>query len=193
MKKNGLGIDEAKKALTVHKALRRAMEANSSAAEAIHKLASKIAVSNLMYESSDDDPTDQEQPEMRIEPVSSLDRHLSSASRIKQAAAISTRKPKAAGLNKIAKTKKTPNNNIKAAGRKRSIDEVEKKDSQTPRDRSDSVEVEVDAKMAKKHSNEEVVETAIRPANCVRAKRVHLEQESSTPAAPHKRIRVSEG
>jgi hypothetical protein len=190
MKQNGLGIDEAKKALTVHKALRRAMEANSSAAEAIHNLASKIALSNLMYESSEEDPTDQEQPEMRIEPVSSLDRQISSASRIKPAAATSTRKPKAAALNKIAKTKKTPNNNIKAAGRKRSIDEVEKKDAQTPRDRSDSVEVEVDAKMAKKQSNEEVVETAIRPANSVRAKRV---QESSTPATPHKRIRVSEG
>jgi hypothetical protein len=195
MKQNGLGIEETKKILTVHKALRRAMEANSSAAEAIHNLASKIAVSNLMYESSDEDPTDQEQPEMRIEPVSSLDRQLSSSSRIKPAVATSTRKPKAAGLNKIVKTKKTPNNSIKAAGRKRSIDEVEKKDAQNPRDRSDSVEVEVDAKMAKKQSNEEVVETAIRPATCVRAKRVHRgdEQESSTPAPPHKRIRGSEG
>lgn len=195
MKQNGLGIDEARKALTVHKALRRAMEANASAAEAIHNLASKIAVSNLMYESSDEDPTDQEQPEMRIEPLSSLDRQLSSGSRIKPAAATSTRKQKAAGLNKFAKTKKTPNNNTKATGRKRSIDEVEKKDSQTSRDRSDSVEVRVDAKMAQKQSIEEVVETAIRPPNSIRAKRVHRgdEQESSTPAPPHKRIRGSEG
>jgi hypothetical protein len=181
MKQNGLGIDEARKALTVHKALRRAMEANSSAAEAIHNLASKIAVSNLMYESSDEDPTDQEQPEMRIEPVSSLDRQLSSAaSRIKPAAATSTRKQKAAGLNKFAKTK------IKAAGRKRSIDEVEKKDAQTSRDRSDSVEVEVDAKMAQKQSIEEVVETVIRPPNSVRAKRVHRGDEQES-------IRGSEG
>jgi hypothetical protein len=204
MKRTGLGIEDATKALTVNKALRREMETSQNPEEAIQSLACRISLSTLMYDSGDEDPTCNEQdssirPEMRIEPVSTAVERPTPSRTTKPS---SIRKPK---VNKSLKTKsKAPNKNT-TAGRKRSIEEitpVEKKlDSSivpTTRGRANSVSEQVDAKMCAQKSSDEGASSessTMRPQASVRAKRVLRgdESESNTPATSHKRIRGSEG
>ena len=198
MKQYGLGIDEATKALTISRALRKTMETSSGPAEAIRALTSKISLSNLLYESSDEDPNSCDEnsvrrTEMKIDPMPGLDRQVNS-SRIKTAG---TRKAKA-GTKAVKSKPKTPSK-TGIAGRKRSADDLtpgERKEASNmqTRERSDSVSVEVDAKIANSVNEESASSETSKRAPAVRAKRVHRndDAEASLASAPHKRIRVGE-
>jgi hypothetical protein len=192
MRRYNLGIEEATKTIIISRAMRRAMVDSKSPAEAIELLASKISLRNLLYDSSDEDPTSDDdlaiRPELRVKPVSNVDHQLSSRRK-----PTPVRKLSKAAIKTVRPRTKTPSKGS-MAGRKRTIEEiapVEKKDTSfQTRERSDSVTTEVDAKIAAKKSNEEGAgnESVIRPTANVRAKRVHRtdESESVTQTSIHK-------
>jgi len=193
MRKYGLGIEEASKVLTVTYALTQ-VDPNRSPAAAIRLLASKISLRHLMNESSDEDPSNDDEsvirPELRVEPVSTTER-------LNRAKPASVRKTKPASKSVRAKAK-TPSKTI--PGRKRTIDEIlpiEKMDlTNVPsRDRADSIASQVDAKIAQKSNEENTgLEVTSRASNTARAKRMHRNDESDqvTSSGVHKRNRGSE-
>jgi hypothetical protein len=203
MKRYGLGIDEATKAIIINKAMRRSLSDATSPARAIELLASKISLVNLLYESSDEDPNSDDdlssiRPDLiRVEPVPEMDHRLASRP---MKPSTQGRKSKSATV-KAAKPRssKTPSKNG-AAGRKRTIEEMtpilEKRETTTRRERSDSVTAEVDAKIAKSNEESTVNDNVIRPTPGGRAKRVHRTDESSETviqSSSHKRMRGTEG
>ncbi len=203
MTRYNVGIEEASKTVAVSKALRRAMETRNPAS-AIEYLASKIAVKRLLYDSSDEDPTSDEEclpisPNLRVEPLSTMDRHSS----ISRSTPVRKARLAASKSGRPRKATATPNKSG-VIFRKRSIEEiasVEKPEESFPpsRPRAGSVSEEISAKIAKQSSGEEApasnaVETAgIRNASTVRAKRTHRteETEALVPSS-NKRIRSSD-
>jgi len=196
MRRHNLGIEEATKTIIITRALRRAMADSRSPAQAIEHLAAKISLRNLLYDSSDEDLNSDDdlvlRPELRVEPVSSLDRQV--ISRLNAGRRPSTIAPKSARQRTKAPTKSS------LPGRKRKIEAiatVEKQDSKfQSRERSDSVTAEVDAKIAAKKSSEEIAgnESTMRSPQCVRAKRALRadDPESLNQTISHKRIRGGE-
>lgn len=83
MKRFNLGIDEATKAIMVSKAMRRAMLSSTGPAQAIEVLANKISMSNLLYESceEEDDDSSTIRPELRVEPLVPTRRQVASMRR----------------------------------------------------------------------------------------------------------------
>lgn len=203
MVKHNLGIEEATKAIIVSKALRRAMETRSPA-NAIEHLASKIAVKRLLYDSSDEDPTSEDEcfpisPNLRVVPISTLDRN-SSKSRLTPVRKARSAPTKA---NRPRKATATPNK----AGvifRKRSIDEIasaeKPEEAFSPnRSRAGSLAEEVSAKFAQQVSGDDpavsnpLEATTIRNSSSVRGKRPHRSDESETLGpVSSKRIRGSD-
>jgi hypothetical protein len=191
MKRLGLGMDEALKAITVSNALKRALEDGANPVEAIRQLAWKISIGNLMYESSsDEDPSsDTEMPtrrEVRIDLVSS--QKLGRPSRIKRSNdSTSTKKPKSTSKTLKTKPSKTLGKSVNA-GRKRSIDEIPVVDSSNfpVRDRANSVSEMVDAKLSQNATSDEGVPNPV----TVRSKRAFPRMEDSEPSVQTvKRIR----
>lgn len=182
MTRYNLGIEEATKIIIVNRALRRAIADSGSPAKAIELLAAKISLGNLLYDSSDEDPTSDEDlailPELRVKPVSTMDHQPSSRRKTTP-----LRRPSKVAIKTIRPRTKTPSKGS-LAGRKRSMEEIaaaEKKDSSfQTRERSDSVTAEVDAKIAAKKSNEEVTgnDSVTRATPNARAKRVHRTDET---------------
>jgi hypothetical protein len=201
MKRYSLGIDEATKAIIINKAMRRSLSDTTSPAKAIELLASKISLQNLLYETSDEDPSSDEDLSsirlIRVEPVPEMDHRLASRptkpttqGRKSKSAAVKAAKPRSS---------KTPSKNG-TAGRKRTIEDMtptlDKRETTTRRERSDSVTAEVDAKIAKSNEESTVNDAVIRPTPGVRAKRVHRTDESSETviqSSSHKRMRGTEG
>ena len=140
MELQGLGMDEAAKALEVSKAVRRAMKDQGfSAVEAIDDLISKMSLANLLASASP--PKPQEEPTtVKSNP---LRRVLSSTTLLQQPmpiAPMSQRKPSARKIMQKSKSKNV---------RKRSIsEEQEIKIEKTTRARVDSVTEQVNAKLA---------------------------------------------
>lgn len=198
MRRYNLGIEEATRTIIVGRALRRAME-TATPAEAIESLASKIAPRNLVYDSSSDadsasmdDESVAMHANLRVEPVSTIDRQLSSRK------SPPIRKMKSVG--KAMRARKTPTK-LAASGRKRSIDEMashDKSDTQgfSNRQRADSVSKEVSAKIALQTYVDESgspIENAVRPAPGVRAKRgLRADDSDALNSNSSKRIRGSE-
>lgn len=199
MKRLGLGIEEATRTLVVGKAFRNIADSKSPE-KAIEQLTAKIAVGNLMYDSSDEHDTTTKteslivRADLRVEPVSRSER---------QGVQRKTTMPvkKAKNFNK-QRTRKVPCKSS-AAGRKRSTDEMssaaKKPESQAfqNRARADSVSEEVSAKIAKQSSEDSsnmTTETTARATNgASRTKRVHrTEQSDSFVPTPSKRIRGNE-
>mmetsp|Transcript_28801 Transcript_28801/g.44268 ORF Transcript_28801/g.44268 Transcript_28801/m.44268 type:complete len:257 (+) Transcript_28801:281-1051(+) len=179
VKNNGLGIEEATKTLIISRALKRAMSTSGSPAKAIELLASKISLSNLLYESDEDPSSDEDilRPEQSIARVSSVEK-FSSRTAIKTPVGRKTRGSAKKGRPKAKSATKAP-----TAGRKRTIDEIlpaAKKSpvSYQPRQRSDSAADEVDAKLAKQSIEEGVAIDPMRSAPSVRAKRVHRSEDA---------------
>ncbi|CAJ1950596.1 unnamed protein product [Cylindrotheca closterium] len=165
MRRYHIGSEDATKALTVSKAMRRALQLSESPAHAIENLSQKISMSTLLYDSCDEDVESPIRPELRVEPV------------------VSTRKLRRSSRSTRSK-----------AGRKRLIDEmvpiaegkknINKKES---RGRSDSVAEEVAEKISVEASN---TDTPLRTP-VVRGKRGIRSEDVDTQG--HKRMRVSDG
>jgi len=197
MRRYGLGIEEASRTIVVSRALRRAMDAHETPARAIEHLASKIAVKRLLYDSSEEDPTSEDEcapinPKLRVEPISTLERSAAPRTR-----AAPVRKARLVASTKASRPRKasTPN---KAIFRKRPIDEIgstgksEEQDFPTTRARSESVSEEVSAKIAKQGNGDEMPtgEPAARP---VRTKRSHRPEDAETLSqSSSKRIRSND-
>ena len=102
MKRLGLGMEETSRTLVVGNALRKIMDMENPE-KAVEQLAEKIAVGNLMYDSSDEHQAEEEdrrlivRADLRVEPVSRSERH--------------------SVLRKTTPTKK-PRNNVKQRVRK---------------------------------------------------------------------------
>mmetsp|Transcript_95240 Transcript_95240/g.274297 ORF Transcript_95240/g.274297 Transcript_95240/m.274297 type:complete len:264 (-) Transcript_95240:149-940(-) len=203
MTRYNLGIEEATKAIVVSRALRRAME-TCSPAKAIEHLASKIAVKRLLYESSDEEPTSDDEclpinPNLRVDPISTMDR-LSSISR-----STPMRKARASNSKGNRSRKATPAKS-NAVFRKRSIDEIATTERpedafSANRSRSESMSEEVSAKIAQQASGDDVPVSSntldpsnAKSASTVRAKRTHRSEESETTLGPssNKRIRSTD-
>jgi len=188
MRRYGLGIEEATKTIVISTAVRRALLKCESPTQAIDVLASKISLTNLLYDSSDEEMSSDGdlsiRPELRVEPVVPVDRQLSSRKKLS-----ANRKPRSS--NKIARPR---NNKIAMTGRKRSIEETVPIEKKETRARADSVTEEVDAKINAKKSNEENREDSIMRTPVVRGKRVLRvdEAECVNQTNCHKRIRTSE-
>lgn len=203
MTRYNLGMEEATKAIIVSKALRRAMDTRTSAS-AIEHLASKIAVKRLLYDSSDEDPTSEDEclsisPSLRVEPIATMERQ-SSISRTTPA-----RKARVASSKAIRPRKaiSTPNK-AGVVFRKRSIDEIasteKPEEAFSPnRSRTGSMSEEVSAKIAQQSSSDDLPasmsleSTSIRNTSAVRAKRTHRSEETETlGSTSSKRIRGSD-
>lgn len=197
MKRLGLGIEETTRTLVVGKALRRILESESPE-KAIEQLAAKIAVGNLMYDSSDEHEVPETQrliirADLRVEPVS------------RQGVPVlrkgtPTKKGKSSGNKQRAR--KAPSKSA-VAGRKRSVEEMassSKTESQSfpNRPRADSVSEEVSAKIAKQSASDEsaaaTVDTTARTTSAgVRTKRVHRSEPADKIVSTcNKRIRGNE-
>lgn len=202
MRRYGLGIEEASRTIIVSRALRKAMDTHASPAKAIEHLASKIAVKRLLYDSSEEDPTsDDEFPpisaNLRVEPISTMERNVSST-RARTAPVRTARLVSNSG--KATRPRKAPTPN-KPIFRKRSIDEIgsadksEEEEFATTRARSESVSEEVSAKIAQQSGSGDetpVAESAARP---VRAKRSHSRPDDAEPSltqSSNKRIRSND-
>ena len=193
MKTYGLGMEEASKALVVNIALQRLLNSGLNPADAIQQLATKLSISNLIYESSDEDPTSDDgdvplRPGVRIEPVSSqfpTVRRITSTNQRKRPITSTVGKPSK------SKTRNPGRSGITPTGRKRNIDEVspseDKKNTSTSesnssRPRADSVTEAVDAKISSQAANSS--SEGATGTSVVRSKRVHRteEPETGTPA-----------
>lgn len=192
MKRYNLGIEEATKAIVVSKAMRRAMIACESPAQAVEILTSKISLSNLLYDSSDEGVNEDMssiRPELRVEPVVT-------SRKTRQAAAKAGKQPGSSSSSQSSSSSSRSNKPM--TGRKRSIEEIasraEKKET---RGRADSVAEEVEEKInAKKSSTEDdsnsdssSTTTSLRTP-VVRGKRGIRVDDSDTQT--HKRIRGSD-
>eukprot|EP00429_Kryptoperidinium_foliaceum_P012919 CAMPEP_0176042020 /NCGR_PEP_ID=MMETSP0120_2-20121206/20849_1 /TAXON_ID=160619 /ORGANISM="Kryptoperidinium foliaceum, Strain CCMP 1326" /LENGTH=239 /DNA_ID=CAMNT_0017375431 /DNA_START=240 /DNA_END=959 /DNA_ORIENTATION=+ len=179
MARYGLGIEEATKAIIVSRALRTAMQ-TVSPEKAIEHLAGKIAVRKLLYDSSEEDPSSDDEcvtirPDLRVEPIATVDR---------QARSRTTPLRKARLVTKSSRSKKNASATPNKLFRKRSIDEIspadKPEDNYTPRDRSGSVSEEVSAKIAKQSGDEAALpsdSTNSRNTSAVRSKRAHPRAE----------------
>jgi hypothetical protein len=199
MTQYNLGIEEASKTIIVTKALRRAMT-TASPAKAIEHLASQIAIKRLLYDSSEDDPTSEDEylpisSELRVEPFSTMEHHASSRTRSSP-----VRKTRlAAKASRPRKATATPNSKSTVIFRKRSIDEItsteNSEDFKPNRSRSGSVSEEVSAKIAQQSSGDDpatsnaIDSTVVRTASSVRAKRNHLPEGTESIQPNNKRIR----
>jgi hypothetical protein len=197
MQRYDLGIEEATKAIVVSKAMRRAMIACESSAQAVDILTSKISLSNLLYDSSDEGvdgnmSSSSIRPELRVEPV------------------VTTRKTRQAAVKMARPTgnssssSSSSRSNKPMTGRKRSIEEtapLEEKNEK--RVRADSVTKEVEEKINAKKSTEEDASdndssssSSLSPSSLrtpvVRGKRGIRVDDSETQTHVHKRIRGSE-
>ena len=213
MKRYGLGMEEASKALIVSLALQRILKAGLNPVDAIQQLATKISTSSLLYESSDEDPTSDDvdgsiRPGMWIEPVSTKAQIL--ASRKKSATTSPRKHPNSYTSNnggKTSKSSKTRNQGRNGGGpnigRKRPIDEIspeEKKkntkgndetsnnNTNKTRNRADSVTEAVDAKIANQASNGGNESGA--GTGGVRSKRVHRMEETPEAGTPTTKRRI---
>ena len=198
MKRYGLGMEEASKALVVSLSLQRILNAGKNPVDAIQQLATKLSISSLLYDSSDEDPTTRSddanpvttRPGMRIEPVST--QLPTSAARKKSKS--NRRYPAVSTAGSKASKSKS-----RSSGRKRSIDEISpppedkgttsrnhdvNNTTTTNRNRADSVTEAVDAKIAKQGSTNGNNEGGA-GTGAVRSKRVHRmeEPETSTPVS----------
>ena len=150
MSRYGLGIEEATRLIIVSRALQRAMQSAGSPSKAIQNLASKIAVTRLLYDSSEEENTSEDddmpiRPDFRFEPISPMERRTTRATTRHNHARLSSRS-----------TTTTPKKS-----RKRGVEEMvsssmteKPKDgtllsSQQQRPRSESVSEEVSAKIAR--------------------------------------------
>eukprot|EP00980_Cylindrotheca_fusiformis_P010317 scaffold2299_cov131-Cylindrotheca_fusiformis.AAC.4 len=185
MKRYNLGIEEATKAIVVSKAMRRAMVACENPAQAVEVLASKISLSNLLYDSSEDEEVNDDtscssiRPELRVEPVKT------------------TRKTRQAARQNGSNSQSSRSKKSQT-GRKRPIEEtVSRAESkETTRTRADSVAEEVEEKIyAKKStdddSNSDSSSSSPAPLRTpvVRGKRGMRVDDSESQA--HKRLRGS--
>lgn len=159
MSRFGLGIEEATKLTIVSRALKRAMESASSPSKAIQSLASKIAVSRLLYDSSEEEPTSEDDMPMRadfrVEPISTVERRTTR----------STRKARLSSRSTPKKSRKRGMEEMVSLGEK-----PQDSSSSSPRPRSESLSEEVSAKIAQQQ--EDVSSSSERnPTASVRAKR----------------------
>jgi len=195
MAQYSLGIEEASKTIIVSRALRRAMS-TASPAKAIEHLASQIAVKRLLYDSSEEDPTSEDEylqisSDLRVEPISTMEHHASSRAR---SSPVRKARLVAAKAGRPRKAAATPNKST-VLFRKRSIDEMtstEKSDDFKPtRSRSESVSEEVSAKIAQQSSGDDTACSAdssssgVRAAPSVRAKRNHLPEGTESISQPN--------
>jgi hypothetical protein len=195
MQRYHLGIEEATKAIVVSKAMRRAMIACESTAKAVDILASKISLSNLLYDSSDEgvdenmSSSSSIRPELRVEPV------------------VTTRKTRQAAIKMARPTSSSSSisssrSNKSMTGRKRSIEEIASlEENKEKRVRADSVTEEVEEKINAKKSTEDASDNDSSSSSSssslrtpvVRGKRGMRVDDSETQTHVHKRIRGSEG
>jgi hypothetical protein len=144
MELQGLGMEDAAKALVVSKAVRRAMkEQGFSAIEAIDDLTAKLCVANLLQSESPEKQQQEQQHAIRQStPVRRAAPSLLAVSQRKPSARkmVKSKFAKASG-NKVETTNKPKNPRKRAAS-----SEVETK---TSRARADSVAEEVNAKIQK--------------------------------------------
>jgi len=181
MRRCHIGSEDATKAIVVSKAMRRALQASETPAQAIEVLSKKISMSTLLYDSCDDDvEASPIRHELRVEPV------LSTRKTLRRSRALASRS--------------TRSNN---AGRKRSIDEIvplaeggKKNTSKESRARADSVAEAVAEKISVEASNTETA-SASKPTSSlrtpvVRGKRSLRADDTDGQTNVHKRMRASE-
>jgi hypothetical protein len=192
MTRYDLGIEEATKAIVVSKAMRRAMIACESPSQAVDILASKISLSNLLYDSSDEGvgenmSSSSIRPELRVEPVVTT--------RKTRQAAIKTARPTSSSSCSSSR----PNKSM--TGRKRSIEGIAPLEEKEKRVRADFVTEEVEEKIYAKKSTKDVSDNDSSSSSSsssslrtpvVRGKRGMRVDDSETQTHVHKRIRGSE-
>lgn len=182
MSRCGLGIEEATRLVIVGRALQRAMQSAGSPSKAIQNLASKIAVTRLLYDSSEEETTSEDdmpiRPDFRFEPISPMERRTTRSTTRHYHARLSSR------TNSTTTPKKS---------RKRSVEEIvssslteKQKDgplmlSQQQHPRSESVSEEVSAKIAQQHHDQDVSMPTERKATpaVVRAKRAATHRDDN--------------
>lgn len=198
MKRYNLGIEEATKAIVISRAMRRAMVSSETPAQAIELLATKISLSNLLYDSADDSSDDDLsmiRPELRVKPVATIDRQRGKSNKPtatrKARTSVKSARPRHSSNNTSAK--------IVMAGRKRSIDEIVPMEKKEKRERADSVTEEISEKFASNKSNSEEAgnnnESPLLRAPVVRGKRGLRvdDSECGNQTNSHKRMRGSDG
>ena len=178
----------------------------ASPAKAIEHLAAQIAIKRLLYDSSEDDPSSEDEylpisSDLRVEPFSTRDHHVSS--RTRSSPVRKARVAAKAGRPRKA-TPATPNKSSTLMFRRRSIDEITStentEDFKPARSRSGSVSEEISAKMAQQQcsaddpgaaSAMESGSAVVRNASSVRVKRSHIPEsaDSLTNQASNKRMR----
>jgi hypothetical protein len=166
MVRYGLGIEEATRLTIVSRALQRAMESASSPSKAIQTLASKIAVKRLLYESSEEDPTSEDdvpmRPDFRVDPISTVERRTNRSTRSARLASRSTPK----------KSRKRCLEDVPSSGEKPQDSPLS-----SPRPRAESVSEELSAKIAQQNEDSSI--------SSVRAKRTaHRDDSEGAVQAP---------
>lgn len=155
MELQGLGMEDAAKALVVSKAVRRAMkEEGFSAVEAIDDLTSKLSVANLLVSTSPATTTEKALEKIVV-PLRSPSRRAAPATTIAPSSQQLHRKPSArkTALKKQAKPSILSLKNP----RKRLLSDDQKDNTKNGRARTDSVTEEVNAKIAETRSAKQSV------------------------------------
>lgn len=204
VKNHGLGIDEATRALIVSRSFERAMTTSGSEANAIELLSTKMSLSNLLYESDEDQSSDEDniiRSEQCVPKVSSADTFATANTSRSSKANVGRKR----GTSKVSRAKpraattKTTTTSSSSTIRKRSIDEIlpaskKRSSSFQSRPRSDSAAEEIDAKLAKQSSEdrESSSDSLISSPSTVRAKRGHRADDTDPLTQPLKRTRGAE-
>jgi len=178
MSQHGLGIEEATRLTIVGRALQRAMQSANSPSKAIQNLASKIAVTRLLYDSSEEEPASDDdvpiQHDFRVKPISPVERRTLQSIR-------GARLP----------SRSTPKRSRKRCMEDKVSAGESPQDGQSQRPRSESVSEEISAKIAQQH-DETSIPSERKPPTTIRAKRgTHRDDNEGVLTPSNKRQRTS--